>query len=461
MATLRISEFQNEILAIPLEWNLFLGGGKGGSKSFSLMLLVEQHLATFASDARAVVLRRSYGELEQLIDHYLLILSALYGPAFAKKSFNKGEMTFHHPGGGRCEMGYLDSERDHLRYWGRGLTFLGCDEVGDFISINGVDQVASNMRPPPHVTPRLVMTANPGMSLHSVLENRYVREPWVPFIEEGTDRTWIYCPSTVADNPFVDVQTQLKSIEAIAKFDPDWARALQTGDWGAVRAGAFFGSAWQPEYSVLLRMPATARIPHGWNLSLSLDQGGGTSPTVCLFIARTKDGAWWIDDTYFPPGSVIIFAEVHDATDDLAGSLAWPITKMSEAIADVAKDYHMRPDGYADPQVAQEHNAPSKLIDVYRQNGIGLQPWKRHGRAERWSFMREYMDAAAPAGARSRPGLYVTANCTGWLQTVPYLPVDPRRRDDLDTRANDHWADASAGAWYGRKESFSVQPLRI
>ncbi len=46
------------------------------------------------------------------------------------------------------------------------------------------------------------------------------------------------------------------------------------------------------------------------------------------------------------------------------------------------------------------------------------------------------------AGKPDRAGFYVSTRCRYWWETVPSLPRDPRRPEDVDTRAPDHAADA-------------------
>jgi hypothetical protein len=48
------------------------------------------------------------------------------------------------------------------------------------------------------------------------------------------------------------------------------------------------------------------------------------------------------------------------------------------------------------------------------------------------------------------PGLYVSRVCRYWWETVPLLARDPRRPEDVDSRACDHAADACR---YGVLES--------
>ena len=60
--------------------------------------------------------------------------------------------------------------------------------------------------------------------------------------------------------------------------------------------------------------------------------------------------------------------------------------------------------------------------------------------------MRGMLLAAIPNanGGRGNPGLFITSNCTHWLQTVPVLPRDlDGNPEDIPDRVEDHLADAT------------------
>jgi hypothetical protein len=41
------------------------------------------------------------------------------------------------------------------------------------------------------------------------------------------------------------------------------------------------------------------------------------------------------------------------------------------------------------------------------------------------------------------PGMYIFSNCYDWIRTVPNLPYDEKKREDVDTDAEDHDYDAT------------------
>ena len=54
------SPFQQRVLLVPEEYDLFLGGGRGGAKSYTLALLALRHVEQYKAKARALYLRRSH-----------------------------------------------------------------------------------------------------------------------------------------------------------------------------------------------------------------------------------------------------------------------------------------------------------------------------------------------------------------------------------------------------------------
>ena len=53
-----------------------------------------------------------------------------------------------------------------------------------------------------------------------------------------------------------------------------------------------------------------------------------------------------------------------------------------------------------------------------------------------WEKIRNYLKAATTWPMES-PGLFVFDRCAQWIRTVPTLPRDKNKRDDVDTTAED------------------------
>jgi hypothetical protein len=59
-----------------------------------------------------------------------------------------------------------------------------------------------------------------------------------------------------------------------------------------------------------------------------------------------------------------------------------------------------------------------------------------------WELMRERF-GNAKRNPMEKPGLYVFDTCLDFIRTVPMMPRDEKKPDDIDTKAEDHIGDES------------------
>jgi hypothetical protein len=76
--TIGVNEFQAGVLAVPEEVDLFLGGGRGGGKSYALALLAMRHIEQYGKRARVLYLRRTYKGLAD----FELVTRELFGEVY-------------------------------------------------------------------------------------------------------------------------------------------------------------------------------------------------------------------------------------------------------------------------------------------------------------------------------------------------------------------------------------------
>jgi hypothetical protein len=92
--------------------------------------------------------------------------------------------------------------------------------------------------------------------------------------------------------------------------------------------------------------------------------------------------------------------------------------------------------------------AESVTIGRVRHSGVQWEPADKSpgSRVQGWQAMRGMLLATIPNknGGRENPGLFITSNCTHWIQTVPVLPRDlDGNPEDIPDRVEDHLADAT------------------
>jgi hypothetical protein len=443
VAKLQLSDFQRRVLAIPEEFDLFLGGGRGGSKSYSLALLALRHCEQYRDKARVLYIRQTYKGLED----FASLTRDLFGMIYGKTArYNSSEHTWKLPNYGYIELGQLETISDYAKYQGRSFSLLLIDEVGQYPTPELLDKLRSNLRGPAGMPIRQAMAANPGDPGHHWLARRYVFKaaPWVPFLETDSDKTCVYAPSLFTDNPFIDQAEYRKQLEASCPSDPELLRAWLEGDWTVAR-GAFFASVLEERRNAIDPWDGppeiSRRYDERWGLYLSHDYGS-SAPSVTYVVAKSP-GDLGPDDRWYPRDSLILLDELAStAPDTLAKGLGWTVPILSEAIRDLAERWKMtRPEGVADDAIFAQHGSGAgSIADEFSAHGVFFTPAKKADRRSGWEIMRRLLQ---DAGKPDRPGLYVARTCEYFWATVPYLARDPKKTDDVDSRGPDHAADAA------------------
>jgi len=140
---IQLNDFQARLLALPEEVDVFLGGGRGGGKSWALAMLALRHAEQYAERARVLYLRRTY---KGLADFELVtreLFAVIYGTA---ARYNAAEHVWRLPNGAYLELGQLESHADYAKYQGRSFTLLLVDEAGQYAMPDLIDVMRSNLR---------------------------------------------------------------------------------------------------------------------------------------------------------------------------------------------------------------------------------------------------------------------------------------------------------------------------
>ena len=272
------SPFQRKVLAVPETYNLFLGGGRGGGKSFGALLAVLRHVEQYRNRARSLIVRETYKAASELAETLFQLLVVAYGSKGFR--YNKADNVFRIGSGAVIEVGQLDNAQAYNKYQGRSFTLLVVDEAGLIRDLRWVAMLRSNLRAAKGIPLREIRTANPGGPAHAALTREHVnRAPaWAPYSIDGD--VWVNCPSTYAENPHIDAETYLRRLRAAVGNDAELLRAWQEGDWNIAR-GAFFGDVFDPAVHVLPTDFCPPWRLRGKRTAIGLDWGSA-APAVAL-----------------------------------------------------------------------------------------------------------------------------------------------------------------------------------
>lgn len=96
-------------------------------------------------------------------------------------------------------------------------------------------------------------------------------------------------------------------------------------------------------------------------------------------------------------------------------------------------------------------NGQESIADDFIKEGVSIQPCVKGtgSRVHGWEALRKRLIASLPtfdkdgrALPAEEPGLYVCDNCSDLIRTLPTLQRDDLLPDDIDTKSEDHDADA-------------------
>lgn len=398
---------QTAFLAAP-ETDVLYGGAAGGGKSYAM--LVDPLRFAHINNHRALILRKTLGELRELIN----TSRELYPAAFPGSKYKESEKIWKFPSGATLEFGYLEKDSDVYRYQGQAFSFIGFDEITHLATEFPWNYLASRLRTTnPDITPYMRATANPGGVGHSWVKKRYVEpaKPNTSFVgQDGISRRFI--PALLKDNPYLHkdgrYQKMLESLPEVHR------KRLLEGDWDVSEGAAF------PEFSKVDHVCSPFEIPTHWNRLKGVDYGYA-SPSACIWAAVDPDD-----------GTLIVYRELY--IKGLTGyELAKAITEKERAehtsIPGVLDTAAWNRTGYSGPTIGEQlRRGPyGHKLRPADKNRIG-------GKVQIHELLKR--------SDTGRPGLIIFNTCVDLIRELSSIPLDQKNPEDVDTHVDDHAYDA-------------------
>jgi len=224
----------------PIE-DMFVGGARGGGKSEVAIGIAYQHAQRYCEKAVIYIIRRTFPDLEELIDR----ARAVYCSLGATENRSRHEFTFPDLGGCMIRFRFLARDADASHYQGKNANLIIVDEAGQFPSPTGIDMLWGALRSAAGVQARLVLTGNPGGPGHDWLKRRYV-DPVPPNVVQhikmptGGVHRRVFIPSYVTDNKLL-LENDPGYVDRLYLVGAPWlVRAWLLGDWNVRSEGHFF-----------------------------------------------------------------------------------------------------------------------------------------------------------------------------------------------------------------------------
>lgn len=244
---------------------MLYGGAAGGGKSDALIIdaLGLQQNAVGTAGYRAILFRRSFPELRELIDRTRL----LYPVAVPGATYKEADREWCFPSGAKVEFGYLESDADRFRYQGRQYQYIGWDELTQWPTDAGYKYLLSRLRTVnPDLKCYVRATCNPGGVGHE-----WVRKYWAVPADgaasridreiDGVHMVRRFIPARLSDNPHLSGSGYRERLMTLSEMEQ---KALLYGRWDIVDVtGAVFADELTKAYAEgrITRIPIEKGIP--------------------------------------------------------------------------------------------------------------------------------------------------------------------------------------------------------
>lgn len=238
----------------------------------------------------------------------------------------------------------------------------------------------------------------------------------------------------------------IAELDRLTNSDLNLKRAWLFGDWD-VTAGGAIDDLWKREVHIVPRFP----IPKEWYLDRSMDWGSSHPFSV----------GWWAEangeEVVLPngqrfcpaPGSLIQFAEWY-GTAEIGTNKGLKLSASDVAEGVKAREIELMKAGWirsqpwpgpADNQIRDVRESDVDTIEA-KMAKVGIR-WTESDKSpgSRRNGLQLVRDRLEAALRGEGPGLYFMSHCQASIETLPSLPRDDVKVDDVDTTAEDHVYD--------------------
>jgi len=379
------------------------------------------------------------------------LLAEFMEKGLCKINYSKNYIEFKN--GSKIMLCHLQYEKDLYNYQGAEIHVLLMDELTQFSEemyryLRGRVRMIGVKVPEEHTGkfPRIISGSNPGGLGHSWVKRTFIDDK-LPMScyrqskkEGGMLRQFI--PARMDDNPDLmrDDPNYGDRLEGLG--NKDLVRAYKEGDWDIV-AGGIIDDLWNRDKHIL---PALIDVPSSWTIDRSFDWGSSKPFSVGWWAETDGTPAVFADgkERHFPRGTLIRLHEWYGWNGEPNTGCKMLSVEIARGI--LKKEEMMRLKGRvkagpADSSIYDDVDGKSIAGEMSLAGVRWEKANKKAGsRVQGWELLRQRLTASLPDRPED-PGLYVTELCTHFIRTMPVLPRDKKKPDDVDSDAEDHIAD--------------------
>lgn len=438
---------------------ILYGGAAGGGKSH-LMRTVAIVLCSEIAGLQVYLFRRLSDDLYK--NHmegaggFYAMLSPWFDAGLVRFNASKNYLEFWN--GSKIWLSHCQYEKDMIKYQGPEIHVLLIDELTHFtekiyrflrnrVRLGGLD-IPEKYK---HKLPLILSGTNPGGTGHNWVKRCFpdslapLQIKKMPKKEGGMIRQYI--PAKLEDNPTLleNDPDYVDRLEGLG--NPALVKAMRNGDWNIVAGGAL-DDVWTNDL-ILPRF----QVPHSWRVDRSFDWGSSHPFSVGWWAqsdgteVKLKDGSIFCP----PKGSLIQIAEWY-GTKELGTNEGLKLSSENIALGIKKIDNALKGAGWVNSDIQsgpadnQIRNVTDKSVPTIeskmRSHGV---TWTKSdkspgSRVIGLELLRTRMNEVKKEHPEN-PAIYFMENCRASISTLPSLPRDENKTEDVDTKAEDHVYD--------------------
>ena len=443
---------QVAFLACPIGEALYEGTRGPGKTDTLLMDFLQDVGKGWGAEWKGILFRETYPQLQDVISK----ANKWFKLIFPDAVYNKAERMWTFRGGEQLLFRHMASEDDYWNYHGHAYPWIGWEELCNWKDDKCFTVMMScNRSPIPGIPTRIRSTTNPSGPGHNWVKSRY-RLPGSrgKVIRDARGKDGSLEPPRVAIHGNIFENRILlhadpgyiARIKAAAR-NPSELAAWLYGSW-TITAGGMFDDIWDERIHIVPDLPPSV-IPRGWRIDRSFDWGSSKPFSVGWWAESNGEPFSYNGHTYGGVrGDLYRIAEWYGWNGTRNEGVKMEMKDIARGILDREDDMGIKGRvqvGVADSAIFDEENGVCIARDSANA-GVRWEPCDKGpgSRVQGWEMMRSMLKGALPpkgGGPRENPGLFVMGRCQQFVETVPSLPRDDKKLDDVETKAEDHIGD--------------------
>lgn len=390
------------------------GGAAGGGKSQALVAEALRQVGN--PNYRAIIFRKSYKQLAELIDYG----REIYIPAFPSVKFNKSQYFFEFPSGAKIYFASIQNPQDVKQYQGRSFAFIAFDELTHFEEKEYMYMLSRCRARGSNLRCYIRSTCNPGGPGHNFVKKRFVDlGSGKKFVEEveilsnenkkiKVKRDRMFISSSIFDNQKL-LDNDPNYLANLALMPEKEKNALLYGDWNSFE-GQFF-TEFNPKIHVIKpSLEFTFREKF-----VCMDYGLDTTAAYLCGVLKDE--------------SIVVMKEIHQPNLNLSQA-AKSVLEMikgenvSYIVASPDLWNRRQETGKSGEQIMRE----SELYGMRKANDSRIQGWRN---------MREYLKIYTDVEGYETAKLKIFSTCTNLINNIPALLHDDKNVEDASSKPHD------------------------